>query len=636
MTIPQEILSYFEELNPRAAALLSIADTSGVRLCETGGVENIIDERQKPYYLHDPQSPEKEAVHWWSSIEMKKVECLVIFGIGAGLHWKALIPWLQRKPERRVIVLEDDLAVLSCFLRSSLAPLFFKDNQSSLLYLEGGEEGKRLLEVLAWYLYQKPYKIVASPSNMQRHDAFFQQLKMELTTVEIDVKSVVNEFFTFGEGQLRNFGRNLFFWNKSLQGASLFNQFRGMPAIVAAAGPSLDQEMALLREKNSSALVLAGGSSIGALLQGGVIPHFTASVDPNAAQYSRLRQAEPFCLPLFYRSRALFEGLFLHKGPLLYLRGGDGYPIVDLMEKSLGVTGRTLDGGDSVSNLLIELATVLGCDPIIMVGYDLAYTEGARYTKNVSESLQHGEEVAFTGETRGALVQAPGADGSMVNTEVKWITEARWIERFAKEYPHANLINTSLHGLQVTGVEYMSFAEACAKYCAPTRDVEGITHLALEEASKIPFSLPELSRTIYQLSSSMERASAILQKIEALANTLSDPEEHHEIVELWHMLEQEHAFRYVLLPFSMMHQKLSLMRSFFDARPFGSEEAKEKLNAKAFIERCKFLQHACDVHQRFFFSTVSWGWTIGHQIPDALHLAPLPEDVTRIPQEVIS
>jgi hypothetical protein len=567
---------------------------------------------------------------------MKKVECLVIFGVGAGWHWKAIQPWLKRKPERRVIILEDDIAVLSCFLRSSLAPAFFQDTQSTLLYVEGGEEGKSVVELVSWYLYQRPYKMVASPSNLQRSVLFFQALKSEITTQEVDVKSVLDEFFSFGEGQLRNFGRKLFFWKKSLQGASLFNQFHGCPAIVVAAGPSLDHEMELLQKASSSALILAGGSSIGALLQGGVIPHFAASVDPNPAQYSRLRQTEPFCLPIFYRSRALFEGLFLHKGPLLYLRGGDGYPIVGLMEKSLGVTGKAVDGGHSVSNLLIELAMALGCDPIIMVGYDLAYTDGARYTKNISESLQHGEEIAFTGATRGQLVEVPSQDGGTVTSEAKWITEAKWIEKFCKDFPHAHLINTAEHGLKMSGMEYSSFAQAVAKYCPKTRDIEGMIHLALQEAASIPFSLPAISHTIFHLSKSMERTNTILKEIEELGKNCADPEENHSIVELLCSLEQEDAFSYVLLPFSMMHQKLSLLRSFLEVRPFGDEQAKQAYNAKAFIERCQFLQHACKVHQRFFFGLVSWGWTIGNQLPEALSLAPIPEEFTSIPKEVIT
>jgi hypothetical protein len=637
MTIPQEIMTCFEELNPRAAALLSFADTSGVRLLPTAGAENIYDARNKEaYYLHDPNNPEKEAIHWWSSIDMKRVECLVIFGIGAGWPWKAILSWLQLKKERRVIILEDDIAVLSCFLRSSFAPLFFQDKQSTLLYLEDGEEGRRVIELVSWYLYQRPYKVVASPSKLQREPNVFAELCREISTEENNVKSVLDEFFTFGEGQLRNFGRNLFFWQKSLQGASLFNQFRGCPAIVVAAGPSLDKDIELLQKVQSSALVLAGGSSIGALLQGGVIPHFTASVDPNPAQYSRMRQAEPFCLPLFYRSRALFEGLFLHKGPLLYLRGGDGYPIVDLVEKSLGVTGKTLDGGDSVSNLLIELAVSLGCDPIIMVGYDLAYTNGARYAKNVSESLRHGEEVAFTGATRGQLVEGEAQDGTSVTTEVKWVTESKWIERFCNDYPHVHLINTAEHGLKISGPEVSSFADAVSKYCTPTRDIEGLVHLALQEGSKIPFSLPALSRAVFHLSKTMERATDLLQKIEEIAKGCDDPEEHHEIVELTHTLEQEDAFRYVLLPFSMMHQKLSLMRSFFESRPFGDEAARQAYLAKAFIDRCQFLLKACKAHQRFFFSTVSWGWTIGYPLPEALSLAPMPEEFASIPKELVS
>ena len=636
MTIPQNILAQFEELNPRAAALLSLADTSGVRLVITNGSENILDERgHEPYYFHHPECAEKEAVHWWSSIEMTRIECLVIFGIGAGWHWKALIPWLQRKSERRVIILEDDIAVLSHFLHTEIAQLFFQDSQSTLLYLEDGEEGKKTLEMLAWNLYQKKYKVVASPSYLERRVPFFLNLRKEITTEENNLKSVLDEFFTFGEGQLRNFGRNIFFWQKSLQGNSLFNQFRGCPAIVVAAGPSLDKDMDLLRKANSSALILAGGSSIGALLQGGVTPHLTATVDPNYAQYSRLRAVMPYCLPLFYRSRALFEGLFSHRGPFIYLKGGDGYPIVDYFEKTLGVTGKTTDGGESVSNLLVELAVALGCNPVIMVGYDLAYTNGARYSKHVSESLQKGEKVSFEGVSRGEIVEGVSQNGSPITTEVKWVTEARWIEKFCQDYPNIKFLNTAEHGLKISGVQCTSLSDAVATYCPPTRDIEGLVHLTLQEASKMPFPINTLARTIYQLSHSMEKIEQLLNEIIEHSKGLDIPEEDPCVVELLQKVEQEEAFKEVLLPFFLMHRKLSFMRALLEVRPFGSEETRQKYETKAFLDRCSFLMQACDAHQRFFFSVVSWGATIGVPLPKGISLAPIPKEFTTIPEGVI-
>ena len=134
----------------------------------------------------------------------------------------------------------------------------------------------------------------------------------------------------------------------------------------------------------------------------------------------------------------------------------------------------------------------------------------------------------------------------------------------------------------------------------------------------------------------MERTNTILKEIEEISKNCAVPEENHSVVELLHSLEQEEAFSCVLLPFSMMHHKLSSLRSFLEVRPFGSEQAKQAYNAKAFIDWCHFLQHACNVHQRFFFGIVSWGWTIGYQLPEALSLAPLPEEFASIPKEILT
>ena len=134
-------------------------------------------------------------------------------------------------------------------------------------------------------------------------------------------------------------------------------------------------------------------------------------------------------------------------GPLLYLRGGDGYPIVEWFEQALGIHGKILDGGHSVSNMLLDIAHSLGCRPIIMVGYDLAYTGGARYASSMSESMAADESMAFNGETRGELVQGKTYDGGEVITEAKWMTESHWIEQFQESHPRLHLINTAQDGL---------------------------------------------------------------------------------------------------------------------------------------------------------------------------------------------
>ncbi len=634
MPIQQCIMAQFEVLNPRAAALLSLVDSSGLQPCTTSqGEHNLQDlRRSPPQYLHDPAGAFQEAVEWVASHRVEKVDLLVVFGIGLGMAWKALQPWLSANKARRLVFIEDDLAIIQAFLESDLAKPFFNDPQSTLLFLEEGEEGEHVKEIVIWYAYQRSWSCLPSPAYTRYRAATFKALAQELTVRQIEVAQVLSEYVDFRTSPLRNFGRNMYLWQKSLNGAALFNRFKGCPAVVVAAGPSLEKEIPYLQGLDSKALVLAGGSSVNALLQAGIMPHIAASVDPNSMQYIRLRQIQPFCLPLFYRSRALYEALMYHHGPLLYLRGGDGYPIVEWFEQALGIHGKVLDGGHSVSNMLVDVAHALGCRPIIMVGYDLAYTGGARYASSLSESMASEESVLFNGETSGELVQGSTYDGREVLTEAKWMTEALWLEQFKGRHPRLHLINTAQDGLAIHGLLQMPFAEALEQYCSQTVDIESMLHLAIQEAPSTACSKEKIARAVHTMTKSFETTGELLRKmLRLLAEVDTKHTEPPGLLETGAELEKEIAFRFGLSQLFMMHTKIARMRKCIDCRPFLNEDSEGAYDRGALKERLLLLQESNRYHLSFFYTLVAWGCLNGFVLPDALKLAPIQDSGVHVP-----
>jgi len=626
--IKSEILEQFEILNPTASAMLSVVDTSGLSVCTTANGEQTLFDARTNQYLHSKKNPSKEAKEWSQRVIAANPSLLVVFGIGLGWHWKELQPWLQKRTLRRLIIIEDDLAVISHFLQSPCADLFFSDPQSTLLYINDDDEKKQAFQLISWNSYKERPAFIASPAYERYRKDLFDHLFTELTTEQIDTASVLDEFFTFGVDQLHNFGRNAFLWQKSKNGSSLFGAFKGVPAVVVGAGPSLDQEISSLKEIGTQALVLSGGSSIGALLQSGVIPHFAATVDPNPAQYLRLRQSQAFCLPTFYRSRALYEGLMNQKGPLFYLRGGDGYPIVEWFEEMFGIEGPVLDGGNSVTNMILEIAYALGCDPIIMVGYDLAYSGGNLYSKHVTESLSAKESASFSGSTRGELITGKGLKGSVL-TEAKWMIEAKWIEAFQERHPDCSIINTAIDGLALKGISTMELKEALA-HCTNRFDVEALVHLATEEAPTIPFSNEKMAEAIRVMCKSLQECQHLFETLAARLDAGESLDSPH-VVELLFDLEKQVAYQDTLLPFVKMHEKLSAMKQLLECRPLTDQTKIDRFQKMMLRKRCQLLTDACVAHLRFFFSCSSWAFLNGHMLPGSLHDVPWPEHLAKTP-----
>jgi hypothetical protein len=168
------------------------------------------------------------------------------------------------------------------------------------------------------------------------------------------------------------------------------------------------------------------------------------------------------------------------KGPLLPVYEGlpQLTPLVSLGQApGLAVCG-------SVSTLAFSLAQRLGCSPIVLVGQDLAYTDGLAYATgtpyegsrvNVSadgESLEH-ERSATLLATNGKLtakeplqrVAAWGGHGTVPST-IGFSAVRSWLELaadvLAHECPEQRVINATEGGARVEGFEESTLADVLA------------------------------------------------------------------------------------------------------------------------------------------------------------------------------
>ena len=213
------------------------------------GRPNLLDQRLSfPQYLHDQNGAMQEAVRWAESHAVEQVDYLVVFGIGLGWHWKALLPWLHAKSPAGLVFLEDDLAVSRPFSKASWRSLFstiFSRRFSSLRTARKGNRSK------SWW-HGMPTSVHGacsrSPAYGRYRQEVFTQLSTELTVLQIDLSSILSEFFDPRSGPLRNFGRTHFLMAKVPPASSLFDRLKGCPAIVVAAGPSLEQEIEHIRK----------------------------------------------------------------------------------------------------------------------------------------------------------------------------------------------------------------------------------------------------------------------------------------------------------------------------------------------------------------------------------------------------
>lgn len=415
----------------------------------------------------------KEAHDWFSSLSLTNETVIYVFGIGSGTYYDAIKPWLLADKNRSVVFLEDDLSVIKMFFKTERAANLLKDPQARLIYFSDLKNADDAFDPLYWDFVLTQMHVTAIKSYAEKRQEVFKELK-EKIIYDASVKNgLVEEYLKHGISFFKNYYSNLLLLSESWKGDQLFGKFQGVPAIICGAGPSLDKNVDQIKDLLDKAIVFGGGSALNALSSRNILPHFGIGIDPNPTQQFRLQTNKAYEVPLFYRNRLHFEAFRLIHGPRLYIYGAGGYDIGDYFDEKFGLNGEWIDEGHNVVNFGLELALRLGCNPILLTGVDLAYTDMQAYAQGVVDDRRIQKEVLQTEDFDTTALLKEDIYGKPIYTLWKWIAESNWISDFAKDHKDVKVINCTEGGLGMPGVQNMTLKEAAAAYFKNTYDLKG-------------------------------------------------------------------------------------------------------------------------------------------------------------------
>jgi hypothetical protein len=162
--------------------------------------------------------------------------------------------------------------------------------------------------------------------------------------------------------------------------SSLRDLFHGVPALVVAAGPSLDRNIAQVRAAADRALIIAVDTTLRPLRAAGIRPHLVAAVDPSELNAKHLIGATDTDGSWLVSEGSVDPRVFsAFAGRVFGFRVGNHHPWPWL--GSCGFDRGVLRAWGSVLTTAFDLACHAGCDPIVFAGVDLAYTDGVHYCR---------------------------------------------------------------------------------------------------------------------------------------------------------------------------------------------------------------------------------------------------------------
>ena len=450
----------------------------------------------------NPRSIQKQSLQ----IDLKNIQILLVYGIDIAI-WSQVQPWLQESPAHQLVFVEKKLSSVSRVL--SCKENIFKNPQVHLEMLLD-KDIDRLATELAEKFSNTKIEVITTAKHQTKE---FNSFRSAVLKKSILFEAVLKESI-FSEKIFANFSQNIRQLSSSFSVEKWKNRFKGVPAIICGAGPSLEKSIPVLQKLYEQAVVLAGGSAIAALSRSKTPFHFGVVCDPNLEEYERLKQVPLSKQPLLYSLRVhskVLQATTGIKGWIPTSSGGaletwflDKHPSSVQIDKDLGVEAL------SVSTLNVALAQFWGCNPIIFCGMDLAYTDGKRYAKGVEA-----QNIEMTNR-----LQRFDIHKEPIETNTLWDMESNVISDFAKKHPETMFFNATEGGLGFEGISNRSLEEISLKHL---RRSFGIFS-KIQEASreKPPCSSEKIEKILKELSS---KISLCLEKVELLLQELAKMEQ---------------------------------------------------------------------------------------------------------------
>jgi len=308
--------------------------------------------------LHSGRDPEREARRWARNLDLSETTLIVLMGYASGYAVRAI----RSRTEAPIVVFEPDLDVLAEGLTHGDVP-------SGILIITAVE---RLGVYLTGILQSFDKGMLATWIPSLRANPTPYREAMATAAESITRARLRHQTATLrGPGWLRHFLGNLDHVAKTPTISQMRAGLSGVPAIIVAAGPSLDRNVHLLKELDDTALILCVNTAARALDRAGVRPHAMISIE--SADITSGISALPWLheVPAFLELTAhpnMWAMPFRQTIPMAVDTSGTA-TFSQWMD-----TGLALSAGFCVANAAVAVAHALGCDPIVLIGSDLSYS----------------------------------------------------------------------------------------------------------------------------------------------------------------------------------------------------------------------------------------------------------------------
>jgi len=400
--------------------------------------------------------PEYEASRWMEKFEFENMRSTaVILGISSGYFIRAII----RK------------------MRVDTVFVIYEPNEELLRFVIDNIDISDILS---------HDRVVMITSHMG-NGVFYEKLKQNIVIGKIQAKAIITPGYSYDDNFFQickqitvvnmmnvNYQRqigqenikNIFYAFKHLSENKVIYDMRetikdiNIPAIIVAAGPSLNKNVEDLKKAKGKALIIAVDRAVSTLQKHGIEPDIVSTVDslksPKFLDYDVSRDK-----PLITAYAANIDTQKKYNGRMIYIQAGPYLPYIPGMKDKIISQP---DIGGSVATASFLACADIGIKNIILVGQDLAML---------------GDQTHSDGSDEGTMSQkdkipVKGVNGDTVYTHVDWKRFKDFFESQIDLRPEIRVIDATEGGAYIEGTEVAKLSDVIERLCTKEYNIADI------------------------------------------------------------------------------------------------------------------------------------------------------------------
>lgn len=441
-----------EALKRRLQRVSPAESKHGISYCITPSNDYVLLKDDMPCDdLGNPRDAIRQLIDKTIKTEMMPNDIIINFGIGLGY----LLDETFNKFPSRICIYEPDLNLLHFVLSNvdisehlSSGRVFITNDLKELtdkissIFLT-----KDKVEIL----YIQNYAVVKNKELLMLTQKVFDTCKSKM----VDVNTITK----FSKQWLINTIANIAHvrdGNGYLL-SDLEGKFIGQTALIAAAGPSLNDNINHIQANRDKFVIFAVNKCVKYLLQNGITPDFVVALDAEYIEKTLEGMPEQLARANCIMDIRTDSAVFNHNFNKIFINFSE----TDFFIKKIAKYNPSFnfyESGGSASTLALVAAVKMGFSKVVFAGLDLAFKENVIYSDGETMHRVSQEEL-LVDNVKKRMVQVRSVNGRMVYTREDYQTFITHFAKLIQELKYSEAYNLSSFGAQIEGIKPINFED---------------------------------------------------------------------------------------------------------------------------------------------------------------------------------